>query len=92
MKVFCLEEVTDEEIGQLCNYSRALYTTTNFDDEGERELEKLGSREVAPCQSWGCPSNFPLLKHNLMLHSWTQTVSPFGSSRSLVIPLPNLLE
>ena len=36
-----LEEFTDEEIGQLCNYSRALHTTTDFDEEVERELEKL---------------------------------------------------
>ena len=26
-----LEEFTDEEIAQLCNYSRALHTTTDFD-------------------------------------------------------------
>jgi hypothetical protein len=36
-----LEEFTDEEIAQLCNYSRALHTTTDFDEEVERELEKL---------------------------------------------------
>jgi hypothetical protein len=53
MKVFCLrfEEFTGGGIGQLYNYSRALYTTTAFDEEVERELEKVGNREAAPCQS-----------------------------------------
>ena len=36
-----LDEFTDEEIGQLCSYSKALHTTTDFDEEVERELEKL---------------------------------------------------
>ena len=36
-----LEEFTDEEIAQLCNYSKALHITTDFDEEVERELEKL---------------------------------------------------
>jgi hypothetical protein len=36
-----LEEFTDEEIAQLCNYSRALHTTTDLDEQVERELEKL---------------------------------------------------
>jgi hypothetical protein len=42
-----LDEFTDEEIGQLCNYSRALHTTTDFDEEVERELEKLEARSNA---------------------------------------------
>jgi hypothetical protein len=46
-----LDEFSDEDIAQLCNYSMALYTTTDFDEEVERELEKLGNREAAPCQS-----------------------------------------
>jgi hypothetical protein len=36
-----LDEFTDEEIGQLCSYGKALYSTTDFDEEVERELEKL---------------------------------------------------
>jgi hypothetical protein len=36
-----LDEFTDEDIAQLCNYSRALYTTSDFDKDVERELEKL---------------------------------------------------
>ena len=31
-----LDEFTDEEIGQLCSYSKALHTTTDFDEEVER--------------------------------------------------------
>ena len=36
-----LEEFTDEEIAQLCNYSNGLHITTDFDEEVERELKKL---------------------------------------------------
>jgi hypothetical protein len=36
-----LNEFTDEEIAQVCNYSKALYTITDFDQEVERGLEKL---------------------------------------------------
>jgi hypothetical protein len=44
-----LDEFTDEEIGQLCSYGGALHTTTDFDEEVERGLEKLeaqGQRRV----------------------------------------------
>jgi hypothetical protein len=40
-----LDEFTDEEIALLCSYGRALLTTTDFDEEVERELEKLEAEE-----------------------------------------------
>jgi predicted phage-related endonuclease len=46
-----LDEFTDEEIGQLCNYSRALHTTTDFDEEVERELKKLEAEKQCPSNS-----------------------------------------
>jgi hypothetical protein len=36
-----IEEFTDGEIAQLCDYCKALYSPTDFDEEVERELEKL---------------------------------------------------
>lgn len=52
-----LDEFTDEEIALLCSYGRALHTTTDFDEEVERELEKLEAekhRRVNP----GSPFQF----------------------------------
>jgi chromosome segregation ATPase len=53
-----LDEFTDEEIAQLCNYSRALHTTTDFDDEVERELEKLEAEKQRRPVNPGSPFEF----------------------------------
>ena len=59
MKFLCrrFEEFTDEEVGQLCNYSRELYTTTDFDEEVERELENLEAEKQRRVSPPARPSN-----------------------------------
>jgi len=46
-----LGDFSDEEIAMLCNYGKALQTGIDFDDEVERELEKL-EEEKARKQCW----------------------------------------
>ena len=40
-----LDQFTDDEITQLCSYGKALHAPTDFDEEVERELEKLEAEE-----------------------------------------------
>lgn len=42
-----LGDFSDEEIAMLCNYGKAVHTGTDFDDEVEREVEKLEEGRLA---------------------------------------------
>ena len=46
-----IEEFTDDEITQLCDYCKAVHTTSDFDEEVERELKSWGPRSSAAKQT-----------------------------------------